>query len=101
LLLANVLTNADNSESVNWQVFRGYNGIYAIAPNGNYYRIKLKLVLLLARAIASTDNSGLANWRVFRSADGIYAIAPNGNYYRININSNGELKLYRGKTVSI
>jgi len=97
LLLSQVLMNADDSESANWRVFRGFNGIYVIAPNGNYYRLKLKLVLLLARAIASADDSGLADWRIFRGAEGIYTIAPNGNYYRININSKGELKLYRGK----
>ncbi len=95
LLLAKALTNTDDSESGNWKVFRGYDGIYAIAPNGNYYRIKLKLILLLAKALANADDS--EEWRVFRGADGIYAIAPNGKYYRVNINSNGELKLYRGK----
>ncbi len=96
LLLSKVLM-ADDSESATWQMFKGSDGIYVIAPNGNYYRIKLKLVLLLARAIASADDSGLGDWRIFRGAEGIYTIAPNGNYYRININSKGELKLYRGK----
>ncbi len=103
LLLAKALTplhpsganTNDSTEEANWTMFKGFDGIYVITPNGKYYKIKLKLVLLLAKALASVDDSG--EWRVFRGPDGIYTIAPNGKYYRINLNSNGELKLYRGK----
>ncbi len=97
LLLAKAVTTTDDSESANWQVFRDYDGIYAIAPNGKYYKIRPKLILLLAKAIAIANESESVDWRVFRGPDGIYAIQPDGKYYKISINVNGDLKLYRGK----
>ncbi|MBV8884734.1 MAG: hypothetical protein JO235_12170 [Chroococcidiopsidaceae cyanobacterium CP_BM_RX_35] len=97
LLLAKAIAVTDDSDSDNWRIFRSPDGIYAIAPNGKCYRIKLKLIQLLAKVITLTDDSESADWRVFKGPDGIYTIHPSGKYYKININSNGELKLYRGK----
>ena len=96
LLLAKAVTNTDDSKQTNWQVFRDYDGIYAIAPSGKYYKIKPKLILLLAKAMAIANEVESVEWRVFRGPDGIYAIQPNGKYYKLNISVNGDLQLYRG-----
>lgn len=97
LFMAEAMAMANDFEPGSWMISRGNNGIYAITPSGKFYKVKPQLVLLLAKALALAGESTETNWRTFTGCDGVYAIAPNGKYYRININSNGDLKLYRGK----
>lgn len=95
VLLAKAMITDGTEDS--WTVFRGIKGIYAIAPNGRSYKMKIKSVFLLAHAIAEAGDFEGANWCIFRSADGIYVIHPNGKYYKINLNAEGEPKIYRGR----
>lgn len=91
------INNTDEAELRSWLVFRGFDGIYVLAPNGKCYRIKLKPSLVQALLTALNDNSESAHWRVFRGPDGIYTIHSSGKYYKISISSQGKLKISRGK----
>lgn len=97
LLSQSAINNTDEADLRSWLLFRGFDGIYVLAPSGKCYRIKLKPFLVEALLTALNDNSELANWRVFRGHDGIYTIHSSGKYYKISINSQGKLKIYRGK----
>jgi len=41
LFLGKPMATTNDSESADWRVFRGVDGIYAINPNGEYYKLNI------------------------------------------------------------